>query len=505
MQRQSKHRLCPALGTDITPKECGERRNASIACTADCPFNPFTVANRDRLHALERRVNATSIPVGLDLTDRIARIHLHWAVDQEANPGGHAAFLLQQALHVERDEEDKTRATRWIDAGLPGLETNDEKVLFRSIAQMRMAVMETRRVMDHDCVEVVDLLRPEQGSFILMDPEHWRSAVRYGVSLARVYELPLFHRCAGMAFPLLSFHGLEPVWVAREVARHLGWEPSGMTLGDWLMANQMDFLRSWIETLRACDFDAAQLHPLRHCWAVYALHDSADECVAAIEARRWVRHGEIPAGASSGPATSFFDWFDPCPGNPTRARLLARIYVAEHRWVIHAAAESILAEARRQFERTLGDRVELAAEKIEEIKGLPRSPATPDAAALVVPSVRNSAGDGLRPPGYVFAFDREGRWVDGDDSRAMMRRMAEDPNPLLDGKSPQEAARDPALRARLNLLLKSTIRGLDSNHLATGAVCDSDWLLRDLGFEDLILPAPPVRPPPKAFNRDAPN
>ncbi len=484
----------------MEPQECGERRNASIACTADCPFNPFTVANREHLHALERRVNATSIPVGLDLPDTIVRIHLHWPGEQVANPGGHAAYLMQQALHVERDAEGKTRAARWIEAGLPGLETNDEKALFRFIARMRMAVMETRRVMDQDCVEVVDLLRPDQGPFILMDPEHWRTAVRYGVSLARVYELPHFHRCAGRAFPLLHFHGLEPVWAVREVARHLGWKPSGMTIGDWLMANQMDFLRSWLQTWKACEFDAFQAHPLRNCWAVYELHDPADECIAAIHARRWVRHGKFPSGTPKGPARSFFDWFDPCPGNPTRARLLARIYVGERQWVIHSASEAIFAEARRQFEQALGDRVELAHEETGEIEGLPQPPATPDAAALVAPSVRDSAGDAIRPPGYVFAFDALGHWIDGDDSRSMLRRLAEDPTRLLDGKSPRQAALDPALRTRLILMLKSTVRGLDHRHLEKGTVYDSDWLLRELGAEELILPAPPVRLPPMEFS-----
>ena len=378
MKNPSKHRSCPALGVDIPTSDCRALRNTSIACTADCPSNPFTVANCERLHAVERSVNATSLPIGLALPDEIVRVDLIEPGGRVANPGRFAAFLVQQALHVERDLDGKTRANRWIEAGLPGLETNDERALFRAIARMRIALMETRRVMDANRLEVVDLLRPGEGPFILMDPDHWRWAVRYGLSLARVFELPHFHRCAGRALSLPDFHGLESAWVAREVAMHLGWEPSGMAIGDWLMANQIDFLRSWLETRKACAADANKASQLRNCWAVYELRDSAGECHAAVHARRWIRHGSFQPGVMKGPAMAFFDWFDPCPGNPTRARLLARIYAGDHKWIIHSASEPVLAEARRQFEQAMGDRVAFADEETSELDGFPLAPATPE-------------------------------------------------------------------------------------------------------------------------------
>ncbi|MCW1922212.1 hypothetical protein OKA05_06585 [Luteolibacter arcticus] len=70
--------------------------------------------------------------------------------------------------------------------------------------------------------------------------------------------------------------------------------------------------------------------------------------------------------------------------------------------------------------------------------------------------------------------------------------LADQPLPELDGKTPREAAADPALRPRVACLLKEHIRSVDRQRRTEGVDIDSNPLLRELGLDELILPPPPL-------------
>ncbi len=70
--------------------------------------------------------------------------------------------------------------------------------------------------------------------------------------------------------------------------------------------------------------------------------------------------------------------------------------------------------------------------------------------------------------------------------------LADHPQPALDGKTPREAAADPALRPQLVRLLKEFIRSGDRLRRTAGLDIDSNLLLRELRLDELILPPPPL-------------
>jgi hypothetical protein len=68
--------------------------------------------------------------------------------------------------------------------------------------------------------------------------------------------------------------------------------------------------------------------------------------------------------------------------------------------------------------------------------------------------------------------------------------------PLLDNRTPREAARDPALRPKLIHLMKHRVRSLDERNLQTGRTDDINWMLRELELTEIMFDPPPWRPPP---------
>ena len=72
----------------------------------------------------------------------------------------------------------------------------------------------------------------------------------------------------------------------------------------------------------------------------------------------------------------------------------------------------------------------------------------------------------------------------------------DDQIPALDGRTPRQAAQDPALRPKLLHLLKQRVQACDEHNLESGGSYDVNWLLRELGTTEILFNPPPARPRP---------
>jgi hypothetical protein len=76
---------------------------------------------------------------------------------------------------------------------------------------------------------------------------------------------------------------------------------------------------------------------------------------------------------------------------------------------------------------------------------------------------------------------------------AQDRAWLDQPVEALDGLSPRAAASRPALRPKLIRLMKSRVRGCDERNLQTGSTHDVNWMLRELGLDEILFEPPPKR------------
>ena len=79
--------------------------------------------------------------------------------------------------------------------------------------------------------------------------------------------------------------------------------------------------------------------------------------------------------------------------------------------------------------------------------------------------------------------------------------ILDQPIPLLDSQTPRAAALDPALRPKLLQWMKFWISQTDRHNLETGRNDDINWMVRELGLDELLFEPPPARPrQPSAYN-----
>ncbi len=73
------------------------------------------------------------------------------------------------------------------------------------------------------------------------------------------------------------------------------------------------------------------------------------------------------------------------------------------------------------------------------------------------------------------------------------REFLDAPIPALDGRTAREAASDPAFRQKLLRLMKYRIRATDEQNLETGRNDNVNWMVRELGLNEILFEPPPLR------------
>jgi hypothetical protein len=149
--------------------------------------------------------------------------------------------------------------------------------------------------------------------------------------------------------------------------------------------------------------------------------------------------------------------------------------------------------------------VALSEARVAAIRGLIASlglPLGPESVEVVdtAPKPPDGYDRDLVPPGFIegeLPLEMKTAVILRDGSLPseldlIYRGFADKPHPGLDGKSPREAAADPALRPTLVRQMKRIVTGVDRQRRARGVDFDLNPLLQELGLNELILPPPPL-------------
>lgn len=499
MGKASKPRRCPAIGLEISSSECATNRTSRYACPESCEHSPFAPSNYPKLVEIEDALDKKTLSwLFSDTSDRASMaLDFRRAVETESPHAAHA--FTSWRLYFQREADGLTCAHRWERAGFPGLK-NDECVLFRAKMQARIALMEVRRVVDRQRLEVVDLFTGEGALIDVIDRSLASRSVRFSAFLAWIYPLPHFWRISGAAVAIPDWAPLEPLEIVTELARHLGGPIAPEPLRRWLAEHFVrlsDALDATTRERRRRTF--AQGDDQRGS-AVYELRAPSGECRVVLD-----RVDELDNDSLDGKETreGFAEariWFDGGAGSPIQlpawARpVLGRVLLGRASWRIEAMGGR-LARLRGKLEDRLGDRVRFAGERVDG-PGDRTATGGPQVIPALVPLrlVEQATAVQVMNRQVAAPADTPPEEMLQEIEEARLRALPDRQVPALGGRTPREAARDPALRPKLVRLIKSQVRGHDEKNLQLGRDADINWLLRELGLGELDVPPPPLRAP----------
>jgi hypothetical protein len=500
MGKAFQQRRCPAIGREISAADCGDNRISRYACPADCGHNPFAPVNYARLLEIEDGLDEKTLAwLFADTAERPALAQaFRCAVEGGSPHAGHAFTSWQLFFRLETD--GLTCAQRWERAGFLGLK-NDERVLFRAKMQVRIALLEIRSVLDEQRLEVVDLFSSGPVPLRVVDRSLAKQAVRFAPMVAWVFPLPYFWRVAGTALVIPDWALLEPGEIVTELARHLGGPAEPEPLRRWLAEHFVRLSEALDATAR--ERRRLTLAQIDAKWgsAVYELRAPFAECRAALDAVAEVNQDDLDGKERREGFAEARTWFDAASQSaialPEGSRpVLGRVLLGQTFWRIEAMGGDRLARLRGKLETCLGGRLRFTGERLDDLGARLAMGEPPGIPALVphrllepAPRLHLMSSQLAMPPGGSQ------KKMLAEMEQAYLRAFSDQPIPALDGRTPRDAAGDPVLRPKLVRLMKSQVRGHDQKNLQTGCDTDINWLLRELGLDELDVPPPPPRPP----------
>ena len=262
MSKKNSHRPCPALQRGITSKECGGDRHSRIACTEDCPFNPFALQNYDDLLEVEKSADAK------------ARARLFKAM----SPGRQSLFASQirsmtgEVLEIEQafrfeffqrpGPDGRDFITTWDEEGWTGL-NNDERTYYQGHRKLAPRLMEVHGPVDDGQVTVTDPRQPEQPPFPAMDRTLAATVPRFSILLAWQFPLPHYRRLFCANLPMQPLGPCSAVEVVDEIVRHRSGLSDPDQAARWLALHFNDFAKSYQATQEARLEDTRRLSDKR--------------------------------------------------------------------------------------------------------------------------------------------------------------------------------------------------------------------------------------------------
>ena len=499
--------MCPAAGREISSAECGEGRGSRFACPADCAFSPLASANYSQLLELEEEVDKLSLArLDEDSADRPALAKEMQRVMRSQSQHDLHATIVWRFLY-QTDACGRSCAQRWEEAGFPGLK-NDTRVLMRAKMKLRVALLEVRRVLDSERVEVVDLLEAQPAPFIVRDRGYASSAARFSTGLTWVYALPHYQRMFGSVVLLPEFSTIEPRDTVLEIVRHLGGPTEEGPLRRWLA----EHFGRFNEAMMAVSLERRRMMfasiDAKFGKAVYELKAPFATCCEALDQDPDAEPDDLNDGERREGFADARVWLVnedddklapiPAPGGEV---VLGRVLLGQTHWRVEAMGAERLALLRQRFEQRMGDRVRFTGERLDDFgKSLAEKDPKPDL-SLVPPRLLENPNRILLSTSRVphpITPKLPGE-MEMDAFTAMDHEFLSHPVPALDGRTPREAARAPALRPTLVQLMKSRVRACDERNLETGLQHDTNWMLRELGLDEILFDPPPAGRHPKTF------
>ncbi len=469
-------------------------------CPADCPQNPWSPENYDRLRDIDHKTREKTLNRYRDEELKLYG-HVHTPPNSESTFAATLFFL--NRLYREKDSNGLTFADRWRSEGLDGL-NNDQQQMLIEEENTVVALLEVQHVIDDRRVIVIDLLEKNPEPKLLMDCAFAATACRFSTLLTLIAEAPFFYRLHTAGIPCPEITGLSPLEILTTVVRHQKGPKTREAMRPWLFENLLTVVESFSAIQTARQAESFRTMDAAYSKTEYKICGSREELIQRLDSVEDI-HREDPLEENT--AEGFVEewvWTEPSNLFGAGHAVLGRVLLhKKDRIRLETTSAKKRDTLRPLLEELLNGQIKFTKQRTDDLskqmlnqqnllydkslvpKKLLKNPTQIESSTTCIPSDLETLSPAEMEESMMKEFDRT---------------FLDSPIPALNDKTPREAASLPALRPALIQLMKQHIRNRDEHNLRNGSQIDINPLIRELGLDEIDFPPPPPRSIPQRTN-----
>ena len=501
-QAKNKIKQCPVTDRKISTRECGENRMSNYDCPADCPQNPWSPENYDRLRDIDHKTREKTLNRYRDEELKLYG-HVHTPPNSESTFAATLFFL--NRLYREKDSNGLTFADRWRSEGLDGL-NNDQQQMLIEEENTVVALLEVQHVIDDRRVIVIDLLEKNPEPKLLMDCAFATTACRFSTLLTLIAEAPFFYRLHTAGIPCPEITGLSPLEILTTVVRHQKGPKTREAMRPWLFENLLTVVESFSAIQTARQAESFRTMDAAYSKTEYKICGSREELIQRLDGLEEAHREDPPEENADEGFVEEWVWTEPSNLFGTGHAVLGRVLLhKKDRIRLETTSAKKRDTLRPLLEKLLNGQIKFTKQRTDDLSKQMLNQQNLQYDKSLVPKkllknpiqIENACT--CLPPGHEnFSHaEMEERMLEDFD-----RTFLDTPLPALNDKTPREAARLPALRPALIQLMKQHIRNRDEHNLRNGSQIDINPLIRELGLDEIDFPPPPPRAIPQRTNEE---
>lgn len=485
--------LCVSLGTMICSLCCGSKRGTKIVCSGECQYSPFSVKGYDLWLRIDDALSKKIMNYVFshynqkELDDSLKRMAFKDKFPDDtfadAITAGSAIYYL---LFIKKDN-NKTMAHQWKNQGWQGL-TNDERMMMDCrIDNSYATIIEIQKILDYQTMECIDLLDPERGKFILLDRCTAKSAVRFTQLLTWLNHYPHFSRIANNALYLSDMIAFEFMDTLLESFKKELRKRRELTVKQYLSENFGHFCELLSELGREKAKAMYNNMDLHQCKAFYVLVNKFEEVKTILDKYPEFSPRERNPEEEEHLGAYYYSWLRRGASKELEQKMPAAFRHEDESRGVGSIGNVSLHPDKLIIETFTRQKYDFAKKMIKKyFKSMVtlKNEMVVDLAKQFAETIEERRMEPLAEKTSSIPREIEQKLM-RDFYKENYKKFLDEKIPMLNGMTPRQASKKPAMRLQLINLMKIHLKGIETQNRKRNFGLNIDWVLDELGLSEL--------------------
>lgn len=492
--------LCPAIGKDICSPCCGSKRGSNINCGSNCTYYPFSIKGYDLWLKIDGSIIKKMLDYIINVRGRNYFEKVMKKMSVDGSPPGHiaetaAGSAAYYILFIEYDKNNQTLGECWKNTGWKGL-NNDEQTMINCRLNSRVTVIEIQKILDYQAMECIDILDLKKGTFIVLDRATASRAVRFTRLLVWLTHYPNFSRIENNGVEITDLIYEEYMEIVQKEFKKGFKRKPGFTIKDFLSENFCEFCELSFGIAKEKNIAMLNRIDVHQCRAVYKIQGSFDKIKMILDSYPDFERREKYPEEIDVPGTCYYSWFRRGESKALEKKMnsafrhdgesngvgtMGNIVLLPDKIIIEVFTKQKFAFAKKIMKKYFKENIVFQKEMVVDL------------AKQFVQRIDNESNMGKQAEPIIEAPVKKPETVPIEIERKLMKdfhenhykKFLDEQIPMLNGQTPRQAAKDPAIRPKLIELMKLHLKGIEKQNKEKKLDLNLDWMLDELNLKEL--------------------